>query len=191
MRKTENYLEKDSQERVKHSWVEELESTKSNCTRQKLLVRQHGESRRVDKETTLTGGVAAGTIMTLLGPSHPEAKRSIGPIVPPKRQTIISSRNVRTMAETTWAEQVAKDMKEYEIKVLGIGETRWKGTGSVTLQSVEKVVYVENDEEQRGEVAITMRARAKGALMEWTPIRKRIITARFYLEYKTLTVVKA
>ena len=43
----------------------------------------------------------------------------------------------------------------------------------------------------RGEVAITMSARAKGALIEWMPISKRIITARFYLEYKTLTVVKA
>ena len=61
---------------------------------------------------------------------------------------------------------------------------------SNTLQSGEKVVYVEN-EEQQGEVAITMIARAKRALMEWMPISKRIITVRFYLEYKTLTVVKA
>ena len=61
---------------------------------------------------------------------------------------------------------------------------------SNTLQSGEKVVYVEN-EEQQGEVAIIMIARAKGALMEWMPISKRIITVRFYLEYKTLTVVKA
>ena len=61
---------------------------------------------------------------------------------------------------------------------------------SNTLQSGEKVVYVEN-EEQQGEVAIIMIARAKGALMEWMPISKRIITLRFYLEYKTLTVVKA
>ena len=66
----------------------------------------------------------------------------------------------------------------------------WKKR-SVTLQSGEKVVYVENDEEQQGEVAITMIARAKRALMEWMPISKRILTARFYLEYKTLTVVKA
>ena len=36
-----------------------------------------------------------------------------------------------------------------------------------------------------------MIARAKGALMEWMPINKRIITARFYSKYKKLTVVKA
>ena len=32
---------------------------------------------------------------------------------------------------------------------------------------------------------------AKGALMESTPISKMIITARYYLKYKTLTVVQA
>ena len=39
--------------------------------------------------------------------------------------------------------------------------------------------------------AIMMSARAKGALMEWMPISKKIITARFYSKYKTLTVVQA
>ena len=35
----------------------------------------------MDKETTLTGCVAAGTAMTLLGQSPLEAQRSIGSIV--------------------------------------------------------------------------------------------------------------
>ena len=42
--------------------------------------------------------------------------------------------------------------------MLGISETRWKGIGSVTLQSGEKVVYVGNDEVQQGGVAIMMSA---------------------------------
>jgi len=36
-----------------------------------------------------------------------------------------------------------------------------------------------------------MSARAKGTLIEWTPISKRIFTARFYSKYKKLTVVQA
>ena len=84
----------------------------------------------------------------------------------------------------TQAGQSAKVMKEYGIEVLGMSEARWKGTGSVTLQSGEKVVYVGNDEVQQGGVAIMMSARAKGALMEWMPISKRIISARFYSKYK-------
>ena len=63
--------------------------------------------------------------MTLLGQSHPEAQRLIGTIVAPKLlQTIIDCWNVRTMAETTRAGQVAKEMKEYGFQVLGISETR-------------------------------------------------------------------
>ena len=60
--------------------------------------------------------------------------------------------------ETTRAGQSAKAMKEYGIEVLGISEARWKGMGSVTLQSGEKVVYVGNDEVQQGGVAIMMSA---------------------------------
>ena len=116
------------------------------------------ETRSVDNETTLTGGVAAGAAMTLLGQSQPEAQRPIGPIVTPKPQTIISCWNVRTMAETTQAGQSAKVMKEYRIEVLEISEARWKGMGSVTLQSGEKVVYVGNDEVKQGGVAIIMSA---------------------------------
>ena len=62
------------------------------------------------------------------------------------------------MAGTTRAGQVAKAMKEYRIEVIGISETRWKGTRSVTLQGGEKVVYVGNDEVQQGGVAIIMSA---------------------------------
>ena len=144
--------------------MEELGSRKSGCTRQKPLVRQHGETRRVDKDTTLTGDVAAGAAMMLLGQSHLEAQRLIGPIVAPKRQTIIDSWNVRTMVETTRAGQVAKEMKEYGFQVLGISETKWKGAGSVTLQSGEKVVYLENDNIKRGKVAIMKECEGKGSL---------------------------
>ena len=62
------------------------------------------------------------------------------------------------MAEMTRAGQLAKAMKAYGIEMLGISETRWKGMGSVTLQSGEKVVYVGNDEVQQGGVAIMMSA---------------------------------
>ena len=42
------------------------------------------ETRSDDNETALTGGVAAGAAMTLLGQSQPEAQRPTGPIVAPK-----------------------------------------------------------------------------------------------------------
>ena len=42
-----NYLEKDSQERAKQSWVEKLGSSQSDCTRKKVLVRQQGGIMRL------------------------------------------------------------------------------------------------------------------------------------------------
>ena len=54
----------------------------------------------------MTRGVAAGTAMTLLGQSQPEAQRPIGPIVAPTWQTTIGCWNVRTMAETTRLQHV-------------------------------------------------------------------------------------
>ena len=73
-----------------------------------------------------------------MGQSLQKAQRPIDPIVAPKRQTIIGCWNVRTMAEITRARQVAKAMKEYGIEVLGISETRWKGTGSSNTARVER-----------------------------------------------------
>ena len=46
-RKTKNYLKKDSRERAKQSWVEELGSSQSGCTGQKVLVRQRGGLMRL------------------------------------------------------------------------------------------------------------------------------------------------
>ena len=58
--------------------------------------------------------------------------------------------------------------------------------GSVTLQSCETVVYVGDDKVQQGGVAIMMSARAKRALIDWTPISKRIVKARFYSRQKKI-----
>ena len=57
-------------------------------------------------------------------------------------------------------------MAEYGFEAPGICETRWKGMGSITLQSGAKVVYVGDDEVQQGGVAIMISTRAKRALME-------------------------
>lgn len=47
------------------------------------------------------------------------------------------------------------------------------------LKMAELVVYVGDDEVQKGEVAIMMSARAETAMMEWALISKRIRKARF------------
>ena len=76
----------------------------------------------------MTWGVTAGAAVTLLGQSQLEAQWMKGPIVASKQQMIIGYWNVRTMAKTTRAGQVAKEIKEYGIEVLTISETTWKGS---------------------------------------------------------------
>ena len=44
--------------------------------------------------------------------------------------------------------------REYGIEVIGVSKSRWKGAGSLKLQSGETVVYVGDDEVHHGGVAI-------------------------------------
>ena len=49
------------------------------------------------------------------------------------------------MAEATRTAQVAKEVAEYGIEVLGISETRWKGMGSTTVKSGVTVAYIDEE----------------------------------------------
>ena len=69
-------------------------------------------------------GAAVDTNMTLVGQIRREAQRPTGSIVAPKQHTMIGCWNVRTMAETSRASQVAREMKAYGIEILGISESR-------------------------------------------------------------------
>ncbi|XP_071153731.1 craniofacial development protein 2-like [Mytilus edulis] len=95
------------------------------------------------------------------------------------------------MEDISKAAQVAKEMKNNGMDILGISESRWKGAGETKLQSGDTVIYVGDDEHQVKGVAIMMNERAEKLLMEWTPINKRMIKARFYSKYKKLTVIQA
>ena len=67
---------------------------------------------------------------------------------------------------------MAKKLVEYGIEVLEIKESRWKGMGSVTLQSGGTVVHLGDDEVQQKDTI--MSTKEKSAIMEWPPISRRI-----------------
>ena len=138
----------------------------------------------------MNGRAAADANMTLLGQTHREAQKPTGSIVAPKQQTIIGCWNVRTMAETSRAAQVAKEMRTYGLEILGISESRWKGMGSMRLQTGEWIIYIGDEDVHQGGVAIMMSEKAKKALLEWTPVSKRIIKARFYSRHKKMTTIQ-
>ena len=58
------------------------------------------------------------------------------------------------------------------------------------LASGQTVIYSGDEELHEGGVAIMMSQQVVKSLMEWTPINKRIITARFYTRYRRMTVIQ-
>ena len=68
--------------------------------------------------------------MTPCSESLTEAARPT-PLLTPRKQTRIATWNVRTMFETGKTRQIAREMKNYKIGILGLSETRWLQTGQI------------------------------------------------------------
>ena len=53
-----------------------------------------------------------------------------------------------------------------------------------------RVLHAGDEKVHEGGLAIMISKRAERALMEWTPMSKRIITARFYSRFRMLSVIQ-
>ena len=97
-----------------------------------------------------------------------------------KAKTRFGTWNVRTMYESGKATQVAREMDRYNLKILGISESRWNSSDMTTLATGHRIIYsghtLEDDEHTEG-VAIMMTEEATRSLMEWEPVSSRIIPA--------------
>lgn len=89
---------------------------------------------------------------------------------------------------------VAREMKNYQLEILGISETRWTDAGKTILTTGETIIYSgnngQNPHHTRG-VGIMMTSRAAKSLIGWEPVNERIILARFRTSHSrvTLTVI--
>ena len=88
------------------------------------------------------------------------------------------------------AAQIAREMEGYKLDILGISECRWTGAGKVKLNSGHSVIYSGNETVHEGGVAIMMNQQAERSLMEWTPVNKRMITARFYSKFRKVSIIQ-
>ena len=80
-------------------------------------------------------------------------------------------------------------MEGYKLDILGIREFRWTGAGGHSITSGQTLLYAGDEKVHKGGVAIMMSKRAERALMEYTPVSKRIITARFYSRFRRLSMI--
>ncbi|CAH8583566.1 unnamed protein product [Heterobilharzia americana] len=103
-----------------------------------------------------------------------------------KAKVNVGTRNVCTTFEPSKAAHIANEIKRYHIEVLGIGESRWSGSGLSKLSTAESIIYSDivtqttTTSTLSSRVAIIMSPTAPKALMQWEPISScRIMTARW------------
>ena len=90
--------------------------------------------------------------------------------------------NIRTMFETGKTVQVAQEMRNYNISLLGLCETRWLQAGQMRLTSGEMILYSGHTDDGAPHtegVALMLAPEAQRSLIGWEPVNSRIITAQF------------
>ena len=88
--------------------------------------------------------------------------------------------------------QVAREMKQYHLKLFGLCEARWNSFGETRLQTGETLLYSGNENEdnhhEAGEALLLSKEAAK-SLMEWEPVSEHIIRARFQSRFQNVSIV--
>ena len=109
-----------------------------------------------------------------------------------KIKTRIGTWNIRTLYEAGKSAQVSREMHRYNLKMLGLCETRWNGTGRMLLTSGDTIIYSGHEEEHphlHG-VALLLTPEAAQALLSWEPVSPRLLTARFNSKGRKVTVIQ-
>ena len=109
-----------------------------------------------------------------------------------KNKTRIGTWNIRTLYETGKTAQVCSEMHRYNLKLLGLSETRWTGTGRTRLASGDTIIHSGQEEGQPHThgVALLMTPEAVRALLSWEPVSPRILTARFNSKGRRVTIIQ-
>ena len=83
-------------------------------------------------------------------------------------------------------------MKKYNLKILGLSETRWTGSGRTQLLSENTIIHSGQNEGQPHThgVALLMTPEATRALLFWDPMSPRILTARFNSKSRKVTIIQ-
>ena len=103
-------------------------------------------------------------------------------IISTRTTATIGTWNVRTMYETGKTAQVAAEMRNYNLAILGISEARWTGSGQRRLISGELLLFSGHEDDDAPHtqgVALMLSKTAQRALIGWEAHGPRILTASF------------
>jgi len=119
-----------------------------------------------------------------------QSRKDAGPPTPllsSKKISRVGTWNVRTMYESGKAAQVAAELRNYNLSVLGVSETRWTQAGQTRLSTGELILYSGHEDEGAHHtegVALVLAPQASKALLRWEPAGSRIISASFSTKMK-------
>ena len=108
----------------------------------------------------------------------------------PKTTIKIGAWNVRTMCDCSKTNQIANEMKAYNIDILGLSECRIKGRGKTVLEDGTILLYSGNDNYCIRGVGLMITKYNSKSLLEWKPVNDRILKARFNSKFAKLTIIQ-
>ena len=126
-------------------------------------------------------GLSSGRCMTSCRESRKEAA-TLTTLLMTRKTLNIGTWNIRTMFESGKTVQVAREMPNYNLVLLGLCENRWKQSGQLQLTTGEMVLYSgheENSAPHSEGVALLLTVEAQKALIGWEARGPRFITASF------------
>ena len=133
---------------------------------------------------------SAGELMTPGSESQDlEAARQTT-IISTRTTTTIGAWSVRTMFEKGKTAQVAAEMRNNKLTLLGISESRWTGSGQRRLATGEMLLFSGHEEEDAPHTlgVALMSTTAQKALIGWEAHGPRILTAAFRTKIRRINM---
>ena len=109
-----------------------------------------------------------------------------------KAKTRKETWNTRTLHKTGKTAQVCREMRKYNLKILGLIETRWTRSGRTQLLSRDTTIHSGQNEgrSHTNRVTLLMTPEATRTLLLWGPVSPRILTARFNSKGRKVTIIQ-
>lgn len=103
---------------------------------------------------------------------------------------IIGTWNTRSLHRTGALKELTKAILNYNIDIIAVQETRWKGSG--TSETKTHTIF-HSDSESRHElgVAFIVNNRIKGSILDFRPIDERLCTLRIKTRFFNMTLINA
>ena len=112
-------------------------------------------------------------------------------LLTPRGITRVAMWNIWTMFEAGRTHQVARQMRNYNIRDFGLSETRWLQAGQLRLSPGKQVLYIGHKEDGTPHtegVALMLAPEAQRALTGCEPVNSCIITAKSTTKKKDITL---